>query len=75
MRFITVRPIFQLFFSPPLKPEGEEPWMPGDDPDIPADLIDSCAPSEDGSTLMCGDWRVLDACANLRGSTRCDSKG
>ncbi|MEZ4614207.1 MAG: PhnD/SsuA/transferrin family substrate-binding protein [Caldilineaceae bacterium] len=54
------------FFSPPLKPEGEEPWMPGDDPDIPADLIDSCAPSEDGSTLMCGDWRVLDARANLR---------
>ncbi|MCB0063113.1 MAG: PhnD/SsuA/transferrin family substrate-binding protein [Caldilineaceae bacterium] len=54
------------FFSPPLKPEGEEAWAPGDEPDIPADLVDSCAPSEDGSTLMCGDWRVLDARANLR---------
>jgi len=54
------------FFSPPLKPEGEPAWQPGDDPDIPADLVDSCAPSEDGSTLMCGDWRVLDARANLR---------
>ncbi|MCB0084778.1 MAG: PhnD/SsuA/transferrin family substrate-binding protein [Caldilineaceae bacterium] len=54
------------FFSPPLKPEGEEPWQPGDEPDIPADLVDSCAPNEDGSRLMCGDWRVLDARAGLR---------
>lgn len=54
------------FFSPPLKPEGEEAWQIGDDPEIPADLIDSCAPNEDGSRLMCGDWRVLDARAGLR---------
>lgn len=54
------------FFSPPLKPEGEEPWKPGDSPEIPAELIDSCAPNEDGSRLMCGDWRVLDARAGLR---------
>lgn len=54
------------FFSPPLKPEGEAAWAPGDDPDIPADLIESCAPTDDGSKLMCGDWRVLDARANLR---------
>ncbi|MEZ4708524.1 MAG: PhnD/SsuA/transferrin family substrate-binding protein [Caldilineaceae bacterium] len=54
------------FFSPPLKPEGEEPWQPGDDPDIPADLVESCAPNEDGSRLFCGDWRVLDARAGLR---------
>lgn len=54
------------FFSPPLKPEGEAAWAPGDEPDIPADLIESCAPNEDGSRLFCGDWRVLDARANLR---------
>jgi phosphonate transport system substrate-binding protein len=54
------------FFSPPLKPEGETPWQPGDDPDIPADLVESCAPNDDGSRLMCGDWRVLDARAGLR---------
>jgi phosphonate transport system substrate-binding protein len=54
------------FFSPPLKPEGEPAWAEGDDPEIPADLIDSCAPTEDGSMLMCGDWRVLDARSNLR---------
>ncbi len=54
------------FYSAPLKPEGEEPWKVGDDPDIPADLIESCAPSASGEELMCGDWRVLDARANLR---------
>lgn len=54
------------FFSPPLKPEGEESWATGDEPDIPAELLESCAPNEDGSRLMCGDWRVLDARASMR---------
>lgn len=54
------------FFSPPLKPEGEEPWKPGDSPEIPEELIPSCAPTEDGKKLMCGGWRVLDARAGLR---------
>ncbi|HXF64837.1 MAG TPA: PhnD/SsuA/transferrin family substrate-binding protein, partial [Caldilineaceae bacterium] len=51
---------------PPLKPEGEPAWQPGDEPDIPEELVESCAPSEDGSELWCGDWRVLDARAGLR---------
>lgn len=54
------------FFSAPLKPEGEAPWQVGDDPDIPAELIDECAPTEDGARLMCDGWRVLDARASLR---------
>ncbi len=54
------------FYSPPLKPEGETPWVPGQDPDIPADMIDSCALSEDGSQLLCEGWVVLDARANIR---------
>ena len=54
------------FFSPPLKPEGEEAWKPGDEPEIPAELIEECAPNEDGSKLMCGEWRVLDARASMR---------
>jgi phosphate/phosphite/phosphonate ABC transporter binding protein len=54
------------FYSPPLVPEGVTPWVPGEDPDIPADLVDSCAVTEDGGALMCGDWRVLDARANIR---------
>jgi phosphonate transport system substrate-binding protein len=54
------------FYSPPLKPEGEKAWAIGDDPEIPEDLIDSCAPNEDGSRLLCSGWRVLDARAGLR---------
>lgn len=54
------------FFSPPLKPEGEEPWAPGDDPEIPEELIEECGVNEDGSRLMCAGWRVLDARAGLR---------
>jgi phosphonate transport system substrate-binding protein len=52
------------FFSPPLLPEGS--WAMGDDPDVPADLIDSCAPNEDGQ-LKCGDFRVLDARSAVSG--------
>lgn len=54
------------FFSPPLTPEGMEPWAQGDEPDIPADVLESCAPNEDGSRLFCDGYRVLDARANLR---------
>ncbi len=55
------------FFSPPLLPEGD--WEVGDEPDIPADILDTCAPNEDQSRLLCGDnadWRVLDARASAR---------
>jgi phosphonate transport system substrate-binding protein len=54
------------FFSPPLKPQGEPAWQPGDNPEIPEDLIPECAVNEDGSKLLCGGWRVLDARAGLR---------
>lgn len=56
------------FFSPPLIPDAE--WQPGDAPDIPDDIIDSCAPNEEGTRLFCGpedaQWRVLDARASAR---------
>jgi len=55
------------FFSPPLLPEGS--WQEGDAPDIPDDVIDTCAPNEDGSQLRCGpngEYRVLDARASAR---------
>jgi len=54
------------FYSAPLKPEGEPAWKEGDAPDIPDDLVDSCAVNEDDK-LYCGEWRVLDARANIRG--------
>lgn len=55
------------FFSPPLMPEGS--WEVGMNPDIPDDIVDTCAPNEDGSRLLCGpdgEWRVLDARASAR---------
>lgn len=48
------------FFSPPLT---DPAWEVGDAPQIPEDLVDSCAPDEEGD-LYCGDVRVLDARAS-----------
>ena len=47
------------YFSPPLLPEGE--WQPGDDPEPFTDIVEQCGVTEDGSKLMCGEYRVLDA--------------
>lgn len=49
------------FFSPPLLPEGE--WQVGDPPEIPDEVIESCAPTDEGE-LWCGEYRVLDARAS-----------
>ena len=54
------------FFSPALRPEGMAAWEPGDDPDIPDDLVALCGPNSEGTRLLCGDWRVLDARASIR---------
>lgn len=55
------------YFSPPLTPNFD--WAPGDPPDIPDELVPTCAPNEDQSKLLCGEngeWRVLDARASAR---------
>ena len=54
------------FFSPPLRPEGMAAWEPGEDPEIPEDLVALCGPNAEGTRLLCGDWRVLDARASIR---------
>jgi phosphonate transport system substrate-binding protein len=66
----SVRAVYQgdadfgsAFFSPPLLPEGT--WEPGDEPDIPDDLVPECAVTPE-DRLFCGEYRVLDARANLR---------
>ncbi len=46
------------YFSPPLINNGK--WAMGDAPDVPDDLVASCAANADGE-LWCGDYRVLDA--------------
>ncbi len=52
------------FFSPPLLPEGS--WAPTDNPDVPDEVVDSCAPNADGE-LWCGEYRVLDARGTVTG--------
>lgn len=51
------------FYSPPLLPEGN--WAEGDPPDIPDEFVDSCEVTAEDQ-LWCGDYRVLDARANIR---------
>ncbi len=46
------------YFSAPQFPEGA--WAMGDDPDVPDDVVESCAPDAE-EKLYCGDYRVLDA--------------
>jgi len=50
------------YFSAPLLPEGT--WSTDMPPDVPDDLIEECAPNEEGK-LYCGEYRVLDARAAL----------
>lgn len=54
------------FYSPPLKPEGQPAWKPGDPPDIPDDLVAKCAVTEDKRNIVCDGWTVLDARRNIR---------
>jgi len=45
------------YFSAPLLPEGS--WTDDMSPDVPDEVVESCAVNEDGK-LYCGDYRVLD---------------
>jgi phosphate/phosphite/phosphonate ABC transporter binding protein len=55
-----------VFFSPPRVDGAAIDWEPGDDPDVPADLLESCALTDDGGTIMCGNFEPRDARRNLR---------
>lgn len=63
------------FYSVPLDPDGKPAWSYQDFVDgkvtedmyeVPADVIDSCAPDAEGKKLLCDGWRILDARANIR---------
>ena len=56
--------VASAYFSAPLLPEGT--WTTDMAPDIPDEFIPECAVNEDDK-LYCGDYRVLDARAALRG--------
>ena len=53
------------FYTPPLNTGDGDQWSEGDPPDIPDELVDSCAITEE-DRLFCGDLRVLDARASVR---------
>jgi len=53
------------FYSPFIAPEGVSAWQPGDDPEVPAALIETCAVSDDGKKMMCSSYRVMDARVNI----------
>ena len=52
------------YFSAPLLPEGMGTWSTDMSPDVPDEVVEDCAPNEEGQ-LWCGDYRVLDARASL----------
>jgi len=56
--------VASAYFSAPLLPEGN--WTVDMAPDIPDEFIPDCAVNEDDK-LYCGDYRVLDARAAIRG--------
>jgi phosphonate transport system substrate-binding protein len=64
-----------VFYSVPLNPEGKpvfsyDDYVAGkvteDMYEVPADVIQNCAPDAEGKKLLCDGWRVLDARANIR---------
>jgi phosphate/phosphite/phosphonate ABC transporter binding protein len=58
---------FATAFYSPYRLDGTAiDWLPGEDPEVPADLVASCANTEDDGTIMCGNVEVRDARRNLR---------
>lgn len=54
------------FFSPFAVPEGMDKWERGDAPDMPDDVIENCAISDDGKNIVCDGYVLLDARNNIR---------
>lgn len=50
------------YFSAPLLPDGS--WAMGDEPDVPDNVVEDCAPNDEGK-LYCGGYRVLDARSSI----------
>ena len=68
----TVRAVYNneadfgtVFFSPPTDADRNSLWSEGDDPDVPADLVENCALDADGQ-LDCGNFFPQDARRNIR---------
>lgn len=53
------------FYSPPVDAEGNVLWEFGDDPDVPADLVEQCEIDAEGE-IVCGDYLPRDARRDIR---------
>lgn len=60
-----------VYFNPPQPAEGSgvAKWEFGDDPEPYADVVDTCALTEDGGDIQCGDWYPKDARRSVRDTT------
>jgi phosphonate transport system substrate-binding protein len=54
------------FYSPPTDVDTGKPVWSEEAPDIPDDLVESCAVNAEGNAIICGNLRVRDARANIR---------
>lgn len=64
-----------VFYNAPVTPEGANAWTHEDFEagtvtsemwDVPADVLDTCALSEDKAKVICSGWEVVDARATIR---------
>ena len=64
-----------VFYNAPVNPEGSDAWTEADwfagavTPemwDVPADVLDSCAPDVAADALVCTGWEIVDARALVR---------
>ncbi|MBE7433639.1 MAG: phosphate/phosphite/phosphonate ABC transporter substrate-binding protein [Anaerolineales bacterium] len=64
-----------VFYNAPVNPEGNDAWTEADwfagsvTPemwDVPADVLDSCAPDATAEALICTGWEIVDARALVR---------
>lgn len=64
-----------VFYNAPSDPEGNDAWTEDDwfagtvTPemwDVPADVLDSCAPDAAADALICSGWEIVDARALIR---------
>ncbi|MCS6908539.1 MAG: PhnD/SsuA/transferrin family substrate-binding protein [Anaerolineales bacterium] len=54
------------FYNPPHVDGNPIEWTSGPGIDVPVDLLGLCAPTQDESALVCGNFEVRDARRNLR---------
>lgn len=53
------------YYTPPGRPDGTE-WVFGESPDVPDDVLESCAVTADGEDIDCSGYEIRDARPTIR---------